>query len=48
MENKQPQFAFGNKLGLAECLYGNIPAISKAIERLMVCMKETNKIHQVE
>lgn len=48
MEDKQPQFAFEKKLGLAECLYGNIPAISNAIERLMVCMKETNKIHQVE
>lgn len=48
MEDKQPQFAFGKKLGLAEFLYGNIPAIASAIEHLMVCMKETNKTHQVE
>jgi len=48
LDNKEPQFAFGKKLGIAECLYGNVPEISKMIHRLLVCMKETNNLHKVE
>jgi hypothetical protein len=47
MENKEPQFAFGKKLGIAECLYNDIPFMQNMIGRLMVCMKETNKLHNV-
>jgi hypothetical protein len=47
MIEKQPQFAFGKKLGINECLYGNIPKLSEMIARLLYCMKETNKIHNV-
>jgi hypothetical protein len=47
-EEKQPQFAFGKKIGIAESIYGNIPELSKMIERLLYCMKETNQIHKVE
>jgi len=46
--HKEPEFAFGKKLGIAECLYGNPSAISDIVGRLMVCMKETNKNHGVE
>jgi hypothetical protein len=48
MENKEPEFVFGKKLGIAECLYGDAVAISNMITRLMVCMQETNKIHGVQ
>ncbi len=48
MENKEPDFAFGKKLGVAECVYGNISVIPDVISRLMQCMKETNKIHNVD
>jgi DNA-directed RNA polymerase subunit RPC12/RpoP len=44
----EPGFAFGKKLGVAECLYGNRAALAQMIERLMVCMKETNQHHGVE
>lgn len=46
--DKEPDFAFGKKLGIAECLYGNPVAISDMVARLMVCMKEINKNHGVE
>lgn len=43
--DKNPDFAFEKKIGLSECLYGNKEGIFIAIERLMACMKETNKMH---
>ncbi len=43
----EPEFAFGKKLGIAECLHGDPVAISNIIDRLMVCMKETNQKHGV-
>lgn len=47
MENKEPEFAFGKKLGIAECLHGNYHEIAKMVERLMICMRETNEKHGV-
>lgn len=46
--DKNPDFAFGKKLGIAECPYGNLATIPDMVARLMVCMKETNKSHGVE
>ncbi len=46
MENKL-DFAFGKVLGIAGYMYGDIPFMLNAIERLMVCMKETNTLHKV-
>lgn len=43
-----PDFAFGKKLGIADSLYGNPSAICHIVEKLMVCMKETNKKHGVK
>ena len=47
MLDKEPDFAFGKKLGIAEFLYGNSHEIVNMIERLLVCMKETNQLHGV-
>lgn len=47
-EDKNPEFAFGKKLGIAEFAYGDIPVLLMAIEKLLYCMKETNKNHEVE
>lgn len=47
MKTKEPDFAFGKKLGIAECLHGDPIAISKMIARLMFCMQETNKLHSL-
>ena len=48
IEEKQPSFAFEKKLGVHDMIYGNIPALMKMIERLLYCMKETNKNHGVK
>ena len=48
MENEAPEFAFGKKLGVSECVYGNTHQLANLIERLMFCMKETNQNHGVE
>ena len=44
----ETDFAFGKKLGIAECVYGNHATLASMIQRLMLCMKETNKNHGVE
>lgn len=44
----EPDFAFGKKLGIADCVYGNLATLASMIQRLMFCMKETNKNHGVE
>jgi hypothetical protein len=46
-ENKEPDFAFGKKLGVADIMYGNPTHISNMLARLIVCMQETNKLHNV-
>ncbi len=48
MEDKQPEFAFQKKIGINQCMYGDISHISNIIERLMVCMMESNKFNEVE
>lgn len=48
MEKKEIPFAFGKKLGISEFMYGDIPVLLDAIGRLLYCMKETNKNHNVE
>lgn len=45
---KEPNFAWGKKLGIAEALYGDVRAISSAIERLLFCMKESNELNKME
>ncbi len=45
--DKEPNFAFEKKLGVNESLYGNISELIVAIERLLICMKETNKNHNL-
>lgn len=47
-ENRQPEFCFQKKLGVHEISYGNIKFILEIMERLLVCMKETNEAHKVE
>jgi hypothetical protein len=47
MDNEKSDFAFGKKLGVNECLYGDPIALSNMIARLMVCIKETNEKHGV-
>ena len=39
----EPNFAFGKKLGIDKCLYGNTAVLAQMFERLMVCMRETNQ-----
>lgn len=48
MDEEKIPFAFEKKLGIADCLYGDIPALLMGIEKLLYCMKETNKMHNVE
>lgn len=48
MKNKEPDFAFRKKLGIAEFLCGDAVAVSNMIARLIVCMQETNKQHGVQ
>jgi hypothetical protein len=48
MKKEEPDFAFGKKLGINECLYGDPVGISQMISRLMFCMKESNKHHGVQ
>lgn len=45
---EEPSFAFEKKLGISECVYGNIPSILNMIGKLLYCLKETNKIHGTE
>jgi len=47
MENKELEFAFGKQVGIAECMLGNISCMQDILGRLMVCMQETNKNHDV-
>jgi|GEM_PF-1723868 len=47
MSENEPQFAFGKKLGINECIYGNIPELLNIIGRLLYFMKETNQLHNV-
>lgn len=42
----KPQFAFEKKLGIPDCAYGDIPLIIRAISLLLLCMKDTNKLHE--
>ncbi len=46
MEDK-PKFAFEKKLGIAECMHGDIQFMCNAIAKLFYCMKETNEFHKV-
>ena len=46
-EDKKPEFAFEKKLGIAECMYGDINFYSESVKRLFVCMQETNKLHNL-
>lgn len=46
MDN-EPRFAFEKKLGVAECVYGNVPQIANLIGKLLFCIKETNEFHGV-
>ena len=46
--NNDPNFAFEKKLGIADCLYGNVFALTDMIARLLACMQETNKLHNVQ
>jgi len=50
MDNKEPTFAFGKKLGITENYFfeTNMKCLLDCIERLLFCMKETNKNHGVE
>ncbi len=48
MEEKKPEFAFEKKIGIAECLYRDIPAIHNLIGRLLFLIQESNKINNVE
>lgn len=48
MSNNEPNFAWGKKLGINESLYGDVRAISFAIERLLFCMKESNELNKME
>jgi hypothetical protein len=48
MKEEKINFAFEKKLGVAEILYGKPAQLSALIERLLYCMKETNKFHDVE
>lgn len=48
MDDVKLEFSFEKKLGVAECLCVDIRSISKLIERLMFCMKETNQKHGVQ
>jgi len=48
IEKNQPDFAFENKIGVHELLCGNAHELAKMIERLIICMKETNEIHKVK
>ncbi len=45
---KEPDFAFEKKLAIHECFYGNSHEMAKMIERLMICMRETNLHHGVK
>jgi hypothetical protein len=47
-EDNEPQFAFEKKLGVHDMAYGNIKLIAESLQKLMLCMKETNKIHNVD
>lgn len=42
------EFAFEKKLGIPISAYGDTNTIVRAIELLMVCMKDTNMLHGVE
>lgn len=44
----EPKFAFEKKIGISDVLYSNPFEICKMIERLLWCMKETNKLHDVK
>lgn len=48
MNNLEDEFIFEKKIGIAECVLGNIGLITEITQRLMVCMQETNKKHGVE
>lgn len=41
----EPNFAFEKKIGMAECMHGNIRTLINLIGKLLVCMQETNKSH---
>lgn len=45
---KEPNFAFGKTIGINQSLAGDLSSIHLAIERLFACMKQTNKLHEVE
>lgn len=45
MENEAPEFAFGKKLGVSDCMYGDPVGLSNIIATLILCMQETNKKH---
>jgi hypothetical protein len=46
-KSDKPDFAFEKKLGIPELPYKTRYIILQAIERLFVCMQETNKLHNV-
>lgn len=48
MSKDNIEFAFGKKLGIAECMLGDIPFITQSITRLLNCMKQTNELHGVQ
>ena len=43
----EPQFAFEKKIAVNEICLDNVNSLLIAIERLLVCMKETNQNHGV-
>lgn len=49
MENKEIPFAFGKKIGINDqCLGIDISLFLNIIGKLLVCMKETNKHHNID
>ena len=46
MIEKEPDFAYEKKIGMAECMYGDIPFLMRLIEKLLYCMKESNKLNE--
>lgn len=45
--DSEPNFAFGKKIAISDCLYGDPVSISSIIDLLIVFMKHTNKQHGV-
>lgn len=44
-ESDEPNFEFEKKIGIADCMYGDIPFTINMIGKLLTCMKESNKLN---